>query len=86
MYIRRKQSALHFGKSPRQARRQLFWIFLGVICGALILIWQFDKVQPKVLAIVSGTPTSTPKRDLTCQTCRRSLLGGRFSVKRRVLW
>ncbi len=60
MRIRRDRSALYFGKRRRRFRLWVFWVwFLGMAI-SLGVVWQFDNVQPEVLAVVLGPPTATP--------------------------
>lgn len=58
--IRRDQSALHFGKNRRsRSRIYLFWAWFIVMGITIAIIWQFDRVQPKALSLVTGPPTAT---------------------------
>ena len=61
MHIRRDRSSLHFGRRSRLRRRAwLFWAWFLTMLFALGIIWQFQRVQPKVLSMVLGPPTATP--------------------------
>ncbi len=62
MRIRRDRSSLHFGgrRSRAQRRLWLFWTWFLMMAAAVGVIWQFDHVQPEVLAVVMGPPTATP--------------------------
>ena len=60
MQIRRDRSALHFGRRAR--RRGPSWFFgfwFFSMAAAVMVIWQLDRVQPQVLAVVMGPPTPT---------------------------
>ncbi|MBI5930316.1 MAG: tetratricopeptide repeat protein [Chloroflexi bacterium] len=60
MQIRRDRSALHFGRRAR--RRGPSWFFgfwFFSMAAAVGVIWQFNRVQPEVLAVVMGPPTPT---------------------------
>jgi len=61
MRIDRRNSALRFGRSSRNNGRLAFFVvWLSGMFISLLLIWQFDSVQPTVLAVVAGPPTATP--------------------------
>ncbi|MCQ3932635.1 MAG: hypothetical protein DPW16_19470 [Chloroflexi bacterium] len=60
MQIRRDRSALHFGRRAR--RRGPSWFFgfwFFSMAAAVLVMWQMDRVQPEVLAVVMGPPTPT---------------------------
>ncbi|NDJ85306.1 MAG: tetratricopeptide repeat protein, partial [Chloroflexi bacterium] len=62
MRIRRDRSSLHFGRRPRHKSRRiwLFWAWFLTMAAALGIIWQLDRIQPSVMAVVNGPPTATP--------------------------
>lgn len=61
MKIDRRRSALRFGRKARNNSRITFFVaWLAGMFFALTVIWQFDNVQPSVMAVVAGPPTATP--------------------------
>jgi tetratricopeptide (TPR) repeat protein len=61
MRIRRDQSTLYFGQRRRSRKRiWLFWAWFLTMTAAAGVIWQFNHVQPRVIALVTGPPTATP--------------------------
>lgn len=61
MKIRRDRSNLSFGRRSRgQGRFTFFLVWLVSMGVALAVIWQFDRFQPQVMAVMMGPPTATP--------------------------
>ncbi len=62
--IRRDHSALSdgtlFGRRRRTTFRWKFGLWALVMAFAGGIMWQFDRVQPTVLALISDPPTATP--------------------------
>lgn len=60
MYVDRDRSALAFGRRRRQSSRWrvLFWLFLLGMMG--VVAWQFESIQPPLLAALGVGPTATP--------------------------
>jgi tetratricopeptide (TPR) repeat protein len=59
MYVRRDRSGLSFGKKRRHTPRWRYALWLMGLVFTAVVIWQFDRVQPKVLHQLGIGPTPT---------------------------
>lgn len=60
MYVRRDRSALAFGRRRRQSSRWRIALLLFLLGVVGVVIWQFDQIQPPLLAAMGIGPTPTP--------------------------
>jgi len=63
MYIRRTplgQGNLSFRKKKHRYSLVLLILYVAILLAALYAIWQADRLQPEVAALVGPTPTATP--------------------------
>ena len=69
MYVRRDRSGLAFGKKRRHTPRWRYALWLAGLAFTAVVIWQFDRVQPKVLHQLGIGPTPTAPPPSTTRWC-----------------
>jgi len=57
--VYRERSALHFGRTRRRHSRALIILWMVAMLSLAVVVWQFDRIQGEVLALVGAPPTPT---------------------------